>query len=868
MDGNLVTLAENILRGQYASVEQMLDLARQLKKKDRFALARRLIARARQQPESQRDLKQRRALAQEHALCTYKDPDLIPDQRLDWALEILQEGDELAKSQDQETLGLAGAIYRRKWEVDGRSEYLVQSVHYYLRGFELDPLAKQGYTGINAAFLLDLLADSEVVPATGVLSPELSQGSQRRELANKIRKTLIEGLPRLAHDEQGKPMSQNYWYLVTVAQAYFGNRRYAEAETWLTKARALEGVPEWEYETTARQFATLARLHGVDPLAPGAEQSEPWLVLQRFLGSHAAAVRTAFIGKVGLALSGGGFRASLYHLGVLARLAELDLLRHVEVLSCVSGGSIIGAHYYLELRQLLKDKTDADISRDDYVELVQRLIGDFMAGVRRNIRTRVAGDLLANLKLLFLPSYSRTLRVGELFESELFSHVKDGEGEKPRWLSELFILPKGEAKFEPKRDNWRRQAKAPILILNATTLNTGHVWQFTASYMGEPPGCIDPEVDANRRLRRMYYKDAPPRHQKVRLGHAVAASACVPGLFEPLVLNGLYPDMTVRLVDGGVHDNQGVQSLIDQGCSVQLVSDGSGQMEVEENAKTGLLAVPLRSNSILQARVREAQFKDLESRRRSRVLRDAINVHLKRDLDEDPVDWVGCQDPHSASESARPVARRGPLTEYGILKEVQRRLANLRTDLDSFSEAESFALMTSGYRMMEHALTRRGKMLPRSTKPAHAWEFLKIEPPMNRTDSQGAAHTELMRLLDAGSNTAFKIWRLHPVLRVLGFVLLGSLALGLLWLGWRYWNTPFPTLTVQRIALMLLPVVMGAVLGKFFVRLIWLQNTLYRIAIGAGMASVGWLLAQTHLRLFDWLYLRYGRLKRLLQPGG
>ena len=47
--------------------------------------------------------------------------------------------------------------------------------------------------------------------------------------------------------------------------------------------------------------------------------------------------------KWGLALSGGGFRASFFHLGVLARLAEMDLLRRVEVISTVSGGSIIGA---------------------------------------------------------------------------------------------------------------------------------------------------------------------------------------------------------------------------------------------------------------------------------------------------------------------------------------------------------------------------------------------------------------------------------------------------------------------------------------------------------------------------------------------
>ena len=54
--------------------------------------------------------------------------------------------------------------------------------------------------------------------------------------------------------------------------------------------------------------------------------------------------------RVGLALSGGGFRASLFHIGVLARMADMGLLRHVQVLSTVSGGSIIGALYYIHVK--------------------------------------------------------------------------------------------------------------------------------------------------------------------------------------------------------------------------------------------------------------------------------------------------------------------------------------------------------------------------------------------------------------------------------------------------------------------------------------------------------------------------------------
>jgi predicted acylesterase/phospholipase RssA len=94
-------------------------------------------------------------------------------------------------------------------------------------------------------------------------------------------------------------------------------------------------------------------------------------------------------GKLGLALSGGGFRASLYHIGVLARMAELDLLRHVEVISCVSGGSIVGAHYYLLLRRLLQSKADEEIRRDGLRRQFRQLLERFR-GCAKNIRMNVA----------------------------------------------------------------------------------------------------------------------------------------------------------------------------------------------------------------------------------------------------------------------------------------------------------------------------------------------------------------------------------------------------------------------------------------------------------------------------------------------
>jgi hypothetical protein len=108
--------------------------------------------------------------------------------------------------------------------------------------------------------------------------------------------------------------------------------------------------------------------------------------------------------------------ASLFHIGVLARLAEQDILRRVEVLSCVSGGSIVGAHYYSELQHLLQTKADGEIEQKDYVELVKRIKGDFLAGVQTSIRCKVFVDILCNLRMFLQRGYTvhapegRTLR--------------------------------------------------------------------------------------------------------------------------------------------------------------------------------------------------------------------------------------------------------------------------------------------------------------------------------------------------------------------------------------------------------------------------------------------------------------------------
>jgi predicted acylesterase/phospholipase RssA len=790
--------AQGVLRGGDISTENMYQLAERLKRVNEFGLARRLFGRVRRRKDWQHLSATAVRAGQRHALATYKDSDLSASERFTRALAILDEVDELdfaapsplkppktpeaasrlPIAQRQESYGLRGAVYKRRWQIDGQRGDLERSLGCYLVGYDLgaknpiNPLGvetDQGYTGINAAYVLDLLARENTRESqhTGI---DPLGARQQVEKAHAIRTHLASALPALAGLSEFALLNNEWWFHATLAEAYFGLGRFGDAvaalraynaATELTHAGPpLERVAGWEFESTITQLMSLANLHADLAVHPRDDKSsarrteEARATLREYLGAYAPALDRAETGKLGLALSGGGFRASLFHIGVLAALAERDLLRHVEVLSCVSGGSIIGAHFYLEVQRLLTTKPDArpdaapadTISRDDYLDIVECIEREFVAGVQTNIRGQVFGSIWSNIRAFLQPGYTTTRRLGVIYERQLFARVNDGRQQKPRYLRDLRFQPNGEpATFNPKNDNWRRGAKVPILVLNATTLNTGHNWQFTGSWMGEPPISLDAEIEGNYQLRRMYHDEAPrlkdvwrnrflqpfapPDYQQIRLGEAVAASSCVPSLFEPLVFPDLYDGKVVRLVDGGVHDNQGIASLLEQDCTAMIVSDASGQMETEDDPSGGRLGVSLRAFSVSMTRVRQAQFRELAARRRSGLLKSLAFLHLKKDLDADPVDWRGCLDPYAASDEVRPADSSGVITSYWMYKSVQRLLAGLRTDLDAFTDVEASALMLSGYSQACAQLDGSvSEASPARREPLRKWRFLAVEP--------------------------------------------------------------------------------------------------------------------------------------------
>jgi Patatin-like phospholipase len=255
---------------------------------------------------------------------------------------------------------------------------------------------------------------------------------ERRKRANDLRKDILENL-----------QPQHEWFnRATYIEALFGLRQYKDATKALKQIEDIKPEP-WQLRTTAEQLGHLAHLHEERPL----EVPDIHTFFEALLPGAGDDIRSVIIGKVGLALSGGGFRASFYHLGVLACLAERDILRDVEVLSCVSGGSIVGACYWLKLRQRLMRSPVP--TRKDYVQLVCELIGHFKTAVETDPRRQIQPS-----KIIAIWKVAEGAK--GLLDPEDIADALEEKFYRPLWDSRPPMAPPiymHELKFTPKDHN-------------------------------------------------------------------------------------------------------------------------------------------------------------------------------------------------------------------------------------------------------------------------------------------------------------------------------------------------------------------------------------------------------------------------------
>ncbi len=545
-----------------------------------------------------------------------------------------------------------------------------------------------------------------------------------------------------------------------------------------------------------------------------------------FTAFHAAVQRD----KTGLALSGGGLRASLFHIGVLGRLAELDLLRHVDVISTVSGGSIIGTYYYLKVKELLEGRRSDRLQpcQAAYIQLVQEIEMDFLRAVQKNLRIRAFLDWRKNA-CMFRDGYSSTDRMAELYTDLFYTPAWGATG---IFLKDLPIKP---IAFPVSADGI--PPKIPTLILNATALNTGNLWQFTGAFVGEEMAGYNRHASQMPVMPKLYFgsPELTPLQRLsldwLTLGQAVAASCCVPGLYEPLYLSGLYQseageDIIIRLVDGGVFDNQGLVSLFAEGCTQIICSDASDLLKHVRDPSISLVNVAMRANEIMMDRIRNKILADLFAR--------PPQTHAFFHL--------------GATVSQQTFPEDAPQLLYA--------LSHIRTDLDSFTDQEAYSLMYYGYRLVS-------EQLPGPMAGAD-WRFLRIQD-LLRDETQ---RQTLLRHLGVSSRQFFKVFFLGkrlPYAIVLAALVApaGVVAFVLSLLPW--WVSGL-------LALGLLSSVaysQNTRINQYLNRVERLRRARRRLAKAMAPLGIptllGLLVAGTtrvYLSIFDRLFLHYGRIER------
>lgn len=575
------------------------------------------------------------------------------------------------------------------------------------------------------------------------------------------------------------------------------------------------------------------------------------------------------IDRLGLGLSGGGFRASFFHIGILAQMADQGLLRHVEVISTVSGGSIIGALYYLHVKNLLESIPDDRITDQHYIDIVKEIELDFLKATEKNIRMSTFTNFIANFKMVLF-EYSRSDRIAKLYNEAFYQLVLSGVSD-PIQMQELKIYPKGgSTNFYPLTDNNSRKAKVPILVLNATSLNSGRNWQFTAQTMGEPPVLGINKFDKKPiRLRRAdgdgygNMVNTPINQQQFSLGHAVAASACVPILFDPLAISNLYynredkENIRVQLVDGGVFDNQGTDGLLQYDCTCFVISDAAGQMGTENNPAVDAIPVALRVGSILQDRVRTESLLHLTATNTNNV----AFISLREGLGIQQIGWFDKNNIQAPDILIPPSSQ-----DFGVDPRVQDSLSKMRTDLDAFTEVEAYSLMLDAYLMSKMELDNFKKTVNCSDIQNSVsrfsnkdWAFLGIEKWMREPTE------EYLKQLKVAQLTFGKALMLLPWLLIpLFFIAFVSL--------YVYWSQLvgllFSSIPVYLIVIALLPLVINRIAPDLLKLLPFLEalrpTAMLAKAVGKVMLlTMGTVFVQLYLWIINPLFLKYGRLSNL-----
>ena len=263
--------------------------------------------------------------------------------------------------------------------------------------------------------------------------------------------------------------------------------------------------------------------------------------------------------RIGLALSVGGFRAAAFHLGVFKKLDEFGLLEKIDLLSCVSGGSIAGGS--LAVKWGIPGALD---NLKEYLKTKSIAVSTFIGG-------------------LLDPFASRTDKLADSYDDHIFKKKK---------LSDL--------------------GGGPRIYFNATNLATGNLFFFVA-------GGGLPEEMGEHELGTTVAPDFKISHA---VAASSAFPPVFPPLrINPDIYPPAQTVEYVTLTDGGVYDNMGVNPLLRPRNKIDyaIISDGGKPFETDLGPTESGLVVLRESISVLMEQVRGLEFDRLRYRDKAKV---------------------------------------------------------------------------------------------------------------------------------------------------------------------------------------------------------------------------------------------------------
>lgn len=174
-------------------------------------------------------------IIQQLALATYKSKKPSEEDALLEGLEII-EALNPDKSNDPETLGIAGAMYKRLWMLKSERRSLDKAIAYYGRGFVV---RRDYYNGENLATCLDYRSN---------VQREAEESDYDRKTASKVRESIVEMLEEAIETASFRDRTDRKWVFATLANCHFALGNNAAGDRYETRFHQ-EHPADWELET-------------------------------------------------------------------------------------------------------------------------------------------------------------------------------------------------------------------------------------------------------------------------------------------------------------------------------------------------------------------------------------------------------------------------------------------------------------------------------------------------------------------------------------------------------------------------------------------------------------------------------------------